>query len=239
MQSCAALCESKTKKGLLKISSNVGKRIEVMRTKVKQNLKKIVTISDDAEASERLLNEQENVRQVSSLQNVLSQDYKGIMALISKICFEIMGRPKCKYALVGMGLLARKEDSPYSDFEHIVVLENCLSKKRKRNTGNIKEYFRWYSVIFHVIVLNLQETILPAMCIPGLNDSSMSNGNWFYDGITTRGLSFDGMMPHACKFPLDKTTKTKSKPFTTELIKPINEMCRICLSRLRLSRQFA
>ena len=216
--------KAKQKKCLLKISCNVRKQIDVMRTNVKQNLMKIIKILDDAEASERLLKEQENVKQVYSTQNILSRHYKRIMASISEICFEIMGRPPCKYALVGMGSLAREEVSPYSDFEHIVVLENCHSKKKKRNTTNIKEYFRWYSVIFHVIVLNLQETILPAMCIPGLNDSSTSNGNWFYDGITTRGISFDGMMPHACKFPLGRTTKTKNKPFTTELIKPINEM---------------
>ena len=216
--------KAKQKKCLLKISCNVRKQIDVMRTNVKQNLMKIVKILDDAEASERLLKEQENVKQVYSIQNILSRHYKRIMASISEICFEIMGRPPCKYALVGMGSLAREEVSPYSDFEHIVVLENCHSKKKKRNTTNIKEYFRWYSVIFHVIVLNLQETILPAMCIPGLNDSSTSNGNWFYDGITTRGISFDGMMLHACKFPLGRTTKTKNKPFTTELIKPINEM---------------
>jgi len=32
------------------------------------------------------------------------------------------------------------------------------------------------------------------------------------------------MMPHACKFPLGRTQPTASKPFTTELIKPVSEM---------------
>ena len=51
-----------------------------------------------------------------------------------------------------------------------------------------------------------------------------SLGDWFYDVVTPRGISFDGMMPHACKFPLGRQQHTKDKQFTTELIKPVSEM---------------
>ena len=214
--------KAKQRKCLVTFSNNVAKEVAEMRAKVKKGLSKIRKIAKTANDSNRLSMEQENVKQVSLLQSVLSADYKRIMASISRTCIDIMGHPPCKYALVGMGSLARKEISPFSDFEHVVVLQNHQSTKKFTNA--FKCYFRWYSVIFHVIVLNLRETILPAMCIPGLNDSSTRNGNWFYDAITTRGISFDGMMPHACKFPLGRTRKTKNKPFTTELIKPINEM---------------
>jgi len=57
-----------------------------------------------------------------------------------------------------------------------------------------------------------------------LNDSSKSNNGWFFDEVTTRGISFDGMMPHASKFPLGRCQITENKPFTTELIKPVSEM---------------
>ena len=93
------------------------------------------------------------------------------------------------------GSLARKEISPYSDFEHIIALEELL---QVQNTQDIVEYFRWYSVIFHIIVMNLQETIIPGVWIRSLNDNSKPHGNWFFDRITTRGISFDGMMPYAC-----------------------------------------
>ena len=49
-------------------------------------------------------------------------------------------------------------------------------------------------------------------------------GDWCYDAITPRGVSFDGMMSHASKFPLGRTQHTKNKQFTTELIKPVCEM---------------
>ena len=90
----------------------------------------------------------------------------------------------------------------------------------------------------HVIVLSLQETILPCLNGRSLNgyESYVDDErlvaaenfdlrfNWFSDHITPRGISFDGMMPHACKFPLGRTEYTKHKPWTTELIKPVSKM---------------
>ena len=86
------------------------------------------------------------------------------------------------------------------------------------------EYYRWFSVIFQTIVINLQETILPSVLIFSLNDKSSNLGNWFYDGYTPRGIAFDGMMLHAFKFPLGRQEWTTNKPWKTELIKPIDEM---------------
>ena len=91
-------------------------------------------------------------------------------------------------------------------------------------TENILNYFRWFSVIFQTVVLNLQETILPSVSIYSLNNKESKHGDWFYDAFTTRGISFDGMMPHACKFPLGRQQLTDNKPWKTELIKPVNDM---------------
>ena len=148
----------------------------------------------------------------------IAAEYKKIMAKISKFCENVMGKPPCKYVVAGMGSMARDEITPYSDFEHIILLHDNESCK------SYLEYFRWFSVIFHIIVLNLQETIIPSLNVCSLNDKNEKLGNWFYDAITPRGVSFDGMMPHAAKYPLGRTQPTKSKQFTTELIKPVSEM---------------
>ena len=152
------------------------------------------------------------------LNNTIADKYKQIMADISQFCENVIANPPCEYAIAGMGSLARAEITPYSDFEHVILLFDSDDYICHL------EYFRWLSVIFHVIVLNLRETIIPSLNVNSLNDKNCRLGDWFYDAVTPRGISFDGFMPHACKFPLGRTQHTKLKPFKTELIKPINKM---------------
>ena len=133
------------------------------------------------------------------------------MANLGQFCENVMGKPPCKYAIAGMGSLARSEITPYSDFEHIILLSD------DENYESLLEYFRWYSVIFHIIVLHLQETIIPSLHIETLVDR-------YFDAYTPRGISFDGMMIHASKFPLGRLQTTQKKPFKTELIKPVSKM---------------
>ena len=149
-------------------------------------------------------------KSIQSINKTIANKYKEFMADISRYCLNIMGNPPCEYSIVGMGSLARNEITPYSDFEHIILLRD------NENYEQHLEYFRWYSVIFHLIVLNFQESIIPSLNIKSLC--------WFFDAHTPRGISFDGMMPHACKFPLGRFEKTDKKPFVTELIKPVSEM---------------
>ena len=153
------------------------------------------------------------------------------MRNVCHYCINVSGPPPCKYAIAGMGSLARTEITPYSDFEHVILLEV------QTNYEQHLEYFRWLSVIFHVIILNVQETIIPSLNIKHLNDKSSEMGDWFYDS-NVRGVSFDGMMAHACKFPLGRTQPTKNKPWTTELIKPVDEMLKYLSSDVSLKNGY-
>ena len=144
------------------------------------------------------------------------------MSDVANTCLDIQGKAPCKFALIGMGSLARKEVTPYSDFECAILLQEGV--QNQLNYEDILEYFRWFAVIFQIILISLGETILPSVAIPGLNDFSKKGGDWFYDDITPSGISFDGSMPHACKTPLGRQEPTKKKPWKTELIKPISEM---------------
>ena len=162
----------------------------------------------------------------------ITKRYKHIMADLSQFCESTLGNPPCEYAVAGMGSLAREEITPYSDFEHIILLSDhnfCESHLK---------YFQWFSVVFHLVVLNMQETIIPSLNISSLNDKESKLGDWFYDTITPRGISFDGMMPHACKFPLGRSQPTKNKPFATELIKPVSEMLQYLTSEADLKHGY-
>ena len=158
------------------------------------------------------------ISSVQQINRLIACNYKQIMASLGQLCEDVMGKPPCEYAIAGMGSLARSEITPYSDFEHIILLFD------DKNYRSDLEYFRWYSVIFHTIILNLQETIIPSLNIDILNNQNFKFGDWYFDAHTPQGISFDGMMPHASKFPLGRIQHTKDKLFQTELIKPVSQM---------------
>ena len=205
---------------LIRKASLVKEAIRNLRNEVDTFLKKIVVqnLSNPLESEEsRIFLAEHNLakqacktKSIQYLNYRIAEKYKQIMADLSKFCEEVMGKPPCEFAVVGMGSLARNEITPFSDFEHIILLFD------DKNYESHLEYFRWYSVVFHVTILNLQESIIPSLNIKSLN--------WYFDACTTRGVSFDGMMPHACKFPLGRFEKTEKKPFVTELIKPVSQM---------------
>ena len=200
-------------------SQHVKDSVTNLRNKVKEFLESKVPKNSEITSKTNLIaSNKEKTTAIQQLNKLIAQKYKQIMAEISQYCEDVMGKPPCEYAIVGMGSLAREEITAYSDFEHIILLFD------DKNYESYLEYFKWFSVIFHIVVLNLQETIVPSLNIASLNGKKSSLGDWFYDDVTPRGISFDGMMPHACKFPLGRQQHTKKKTFTTELIKPVSEM---------------
>ena len=209
---------------LVQISKRVATQIKEMRENTQKQLGTIEKITEKLWDDERKSKEQSYINQVKSLLFNVSSDYKRIMAYISQKSIQIMGPPPCKYTLVGLGSLARNEITPYSDFEHVLLLHNFQQQASSNERLRIKEYFRWYSVLFHIIVINLQESILPNVAIPCLNDTLTPGGDWFWDIRTPQGISFDCLKPLASKVPLGRTQKTPNKPWTTELIKPVDEM---------------
>ena len=210
---------------LRKKSDQVKREFKVLRNEVKAQIQtlnfelpKTVIARQQLQEDNLKKIEEKQISVIQDIQLKIANEYLRIMSNVCKYCEGVMGKPPCRYAVAGMGSLARKEITPYSDFEHVILLEEQDSYE-----SNV-EYFRWYSVIFHVILLNLQETIIPSLNISALNGVDSELGNWFYDAFTPRGISFDGMMPHACKFPLGRQEPTKTKPWTTELIKPVSKM---------------
>ena len=154
---------------------------------------------------------------IKQINEIIASSYKKIMADISEFCENLMSEPPCEYAVAGLGSLARNEVTPYSDFEHIILLEDNNDK------FNLN-YFGWFSVLFHIVILNLQETIIPSLNVSSLNYKNDKPGNWYYDAITPRGVSCDGMLSHTSEFPLGRTQTANNKQFTAELIKPVSEM---------------
>ena len=204
------------------VSNRIQKNVRYFRLQTKRQINQLPKLKVDMSTAILRQMETEKITRVEKIQDEVYSTYKDIMSEVAHYCLDIQGQAPCKFVLVGMGSLARKEVTPYSDFECIILLEQGVQKQP--NYEDILEYFRWFAVIFQIILISLGETILPSVAISGLNDFGKKGGDWFYDSITPSGISFDGFMPHACKTPLGRQEPTKKKPWTTELIKPVDEM---------------
>ena len=206
------------------VSKELRLRVEDMRSKANQRLAEITRdYEKDVPEEEFVLKQKCSYVEIQSLQEEVSKNYTSCMVYVANSSMKILGDvPRsCKFALVGLGSLARKEITPYSDFECIIVLREGVQSDPKYE--EILEYFRWLAVIFQIILISLGETIVPSVAIPSLNNFCIEGGDWFYDDITPHGISFDGFMPYASKSPLGRQP-TENKPWKTELIKPVSEM---------------
>ena len=212
---------------LVLIAEVVKKRFNAMRKHL-NDVTKLKTTKSENEQNDIELKHENKIKFIKTLQENIARDYVVIMSDLAKTCSKILGEitvanTGVKFALIGMGSLARREITPYSDFESFILLQNGFEESTSEYS-QVVEYFRWFAVIFQIVLINLGETVLPSVAIPSLNDFSKVNGDWFYDAYTTCGVSFDGMMPWACKTPLGRQSFTNKKKFKLELIQPVSKM---------------
>ena len=133
-------------------------------------------------------------------------------------CEGQLGKPPCDYAIIALGSVARMEATPFSDLEFAILYS-------EPTIGDKISYFRVLTHFLHLKVINFGETILPSLGIKQLNDFQSTDGDWFYDFDTPRGISFDGAMPWASKTALGRMA-TKDKP-ALELIRTPEQMAQL------------
>ncbi|XP_078602477.1 uncharacterized protein LOC144876741 [Branchiostoma floridae x Branchiostoma japonicum] len=200
------------------------KRLEDMRARVKSQLQAIdqehnpYQYEEDDSCMKSV--EAERADAVKALFKNIAQDRQFFIHDLVDECFAQLGRPPCKYALIGLGSQATELVTPYSDLEFAILIEDG------KDNDVTRQYFINLAHYLHLKVINLGETILPAMAIPSLNDFQSENPekDWFFDTVTPRGFAFDGFMPWASKTPFGRD-KTKSKP-RVSLIQTPSEMAK-------------
>ncbi|WP_213155739.1 tetratricopeptide repeat protein [Neochlamydia sp. AcF65] len=142
------------------------------------------------------LPESPSPQQVRELYGRIADRMKFFFSSLVNQAIDVLGPAPCKYSMIGFGSLAREEMTPYSDLEFGILI-------KEDNDAN-KKYFRNLTNLIHLKVINLGETILPALNIPCLQTIG------FFDGITPRGFAFDGagVEGKGCKTPFGNDGKT-------------------------------
>ncbi|CAH1779448.1 unnamed protein product [Owenia fusiformis] len=169
--------------------------------------------------------EVKTIKASAKFYNELTEKLKDFYRGLLDDCFAVLGKPSCKYAILGLGSLARQEATAWSDLESAILFDD--TNKSEDEITSIKTYFRTLSHLFHIKLINLGETILPSLCIPVLNDFNKElptglKNNEYFDDVTPSGVCFDGAMPWASKTPLGRR-ETDTKP-PLELIMTAREL---------------
>ena len=206
------------------VVTDIKQQIEAFREICDKKMNKISKIPDDADHLKLTKMQLKKIDEINDVQSFITKTYINLMQQICELCLSLLGEAPCKFAVAGMGSLAREEVTPYSDFESIILLED--ETKEKPNFESNLDYFRWFSMIFQMMLVLLGETVLRFLAIPCLNNPHDKTKNWFYDEYTPCGICPDGFAPPASKNPLGRQTPTSKKPWTTELIKTVTDMAK-------------
>nr|WP_166154757.1 tetratricopeptide repeat protein [Neochlamydia sp. AcF84]NGY94525.1 hypothetical protein [Neochlamydia sp. AcF84] len=194
----AIIKEKLSKVEILLSKACTGEPVDIPKIKKQSgnNREGLKKFRDEIEEKIQALGPDPSPEEVRKLFGEITQQIKAFFEILVKQSVDALGAEPCEYAMIGFGSLAREEVTPYSDLEFGILI--------KEDNPTNREYFKRLASLIHLKVINLGETILPALNIPCLQAMD------FFDGITPRGFAFDGagVEGKGCKTPFGNDGNT-------------------------------
>ncbi|KIC76714.1 hypothetical protein DB41_EY00250 [Neochlamydia sp. TUME1] len=174
---------------LIKICNSKSSDLETRQTYFMKNRKLLKGLRDNIEKKIQAFSGDPSAEEVRELYREITRSVKEFFSNLVNQSIEALGAKPCEFAMIGFGSLAREEMTPYSDLEFGILVQE--------NTPTTRKYFKSLTFLLHLQVINLGETILPALNISCLKAIG------FFDAKTPRGFCFDGegVEGKGCKTP--------------------------------------
>ena len=176
-------------------------RLEAIRTKAREEAKRLVAFRDQQGSAEEVRGaEAVYIEGSKKLFKEIATEIKSVLSDFYQEGEAALGPAPCKYAIMGLGSLALQQTTPYSDLEFAILMGDA---KHKAQEARWRAYLRKLTHVVHFRVINLGETVLP-----------FSEYKISLDHLGRKGLNFD----LGGKTPLGR----KDKGY--ELIQPVEGM---------------
>lgn len=147
--------------------------LETLRTNTKERLTIIQDSSQTTVMSDDYINKGKEI-----FDNV-AKWMKGYFVDLVTDSTKVIGEPPCKYSIMGLGSLALRQMTPYSDIEFAIITENN-DYKNPSNDEIVRNYFKHLSHYLNFKVICLGETIIKTSTY----DVNLGD-------ITNRAINFD------------------------------------------------
>ena len=137
--------------------------------------------------------EMHEAKKLETICQIQKNVYEGCINIVKKIanvCENLLGEPPCKYAIIGLKSLAKKEFTPYSILDFNIVLTD--DDTTDMNTYLcVESYFSLYLVVFYTILINAHEIILPNIDFFSKNPMWI---NWFLNTYVKHDIALNGLV---------------------------------------------
>jgi len=171
-------------------------KLKALREMVKHRLRDTNDFSHHSKHMQKNSQEEKRIEVIDGIQEIVYKNYVEIMQNLMDWCESLLPSLPCKYALVGMGRLARKDVTPYTFFSPALVLEEGV--QQQDNCANVLECFRWLWTIFEIVITNIgeigiSEDVLPFLKCPAKDEVITFIDVYDFMGIRTRSVLRNGV----------------------------------------------